>query len=58
MKKNRIQYSDKTGMYIDWRGLKTLPKVSNFIDIGIGEGNFRFMEKIQKFKNNLYRSLK
>ena len=49
MKKNRIQYSDKTGMYIDWRGLKTLPKVSNFIDIGIGEGT---LDLWKKFKNS------
>ena len=49
MKKNRIQYSDKTGMYIDWRELKTLPKVSNFIDIGVGEGT---TDLWKKFKNS------
>ncbi len=41
-------YHKKTGMYVDWRQLSQLPKIDNFIDIGIGEGTPLFWEMYSK----------
>lgn len=41
-------YYKKTGMYIDWDQLSSLPNISNFIDVGVGNGTFDLWKK---FKN-------
>jgi len=46
----KIIYYKKTGMYIDWGQLSTLPKIDNFIDIGIGEGTHDLWKKYKKKK--------
>tara|TARA_B100000945_G_C20343230_1_gene578482 strand:+ start:295 stop:936 length:642 start_codon:yes stop_codon:yes gene_type:complete len=36
--KKKIYYK-KTGMYVDWDQISSLPKIDNFVDIGVGEGS-------------------
>ena len=45
--KRKIFYKT-TGMYEDWDQISTLPKIDNFIDIGVGEGTPLLWKK---FKN-------
>ena len=45
--KRKIYYK-KTGMYVDWEQTSQLPKIDNFIDIGVGEGTPYLWKK---FKN-------
>tara|TARA_A100001015_G_C15039172_1_gene738399 strand:- start:431 stop:1072 length:642 start_codon:yes stop_codon:yes gene_type:complete len=41
-------YHKNTGMYVDWEQISTLPKIDNFIDIGVGQGTQLLWKK---FKN-------
>lgn len=45
--KKKLYYKE-TGMFIDWKQLSQLPKIQNFIDIGIGEGT---KDLWRKYKN-------
>ena len=51
--KKKLYYKE-TGMFIDWKQLSQLPKIQNFIDIGIGEGTKDLWRKYIKQKNYLY----
>ena len=41
-------YHKETGMYVDWRQISQLPKIDNFIDIGVGEGTPLFWKMYSK----------
>ena len=40
----------KTGMYVDWQQISTLPQIDNFIDIGVGEGTPLLWKKYKNKK--------
>lgn len=46
----KVIYYKKTGMYVDWRQIATLPEIDNFIDIGVGEGTLELWKKYKKKK--------
>ena len=52
--KKKIYYK-KTGMYVDWDQISSLPKIDNFVDIGVGEGSpvlwgkYKKMFRIKKY---------
>ena len=41
-------YHKETGMYVDWHQISQLPKIDNFIDIGVGEGTPLFWKMYSK----------
>ena len=41
-------YHKETGMYVDWKQIDQLPKIDNFIDVGVGEGTPLFWKMYSK----------
>ena len=41
-------YHKETGMYVDWKQISQLPKIDNFVDIGVGLGTPLFWKMYSK----------
>ena len=42
------KFYKKTGMYIDWKQLESLPKIDTFIDIGVGTNGSKIFYRVFK----------
>ena len=42
------KFYTKTGMYIDWKQLESLPKIDTFIDIGVGTNGSKIFYRVFK----------